>query len=87
MQLRSSGILFTTENPAMEEEEEYMCCLVYTVQGETWTWLFLTIDLETCSHTEPLGDTPLEDIQSKHIKSSIKDKEPRGSLFHLIIFK
>lgn len=37
MQLRSSGILFTTENPAMEEEEEYMCCLVYTVQGETWT--------------------------------------------------
>ena len=31
MQLRSSGILFTTEKPAMEEEEEYMRCLVSTV--------------------------------------------------------
>ena len=49
--------------------------------------MFLIIDLETCSHTEPLGDTaPLEDIQSKHIKSSIEDKEPRDSMFHLIIF-
>lgn len=81
MQIRSSSILFTTENPVMGEERRCVCCLVYA--GETWKWLSLIIDLETCCHSESLGDTHLEDVQPKH-KEFSRRKKPKASMFNPI---
>lgn len=85
MQLRSSGILFTTEKQVVEEEGAVWVAEFMQPNWKLGTRLFLIIDLETCSHSEPLGNTPLEYVQSKHIKNSIEEKEPRDSMFSVII--